>query len=201
MVSYARRVLSEDGPAVPELRQAVADWKIKVSDAARVAKSPPEVQRRAVELLEKEEVKTLAGAVRQVEREIAQAEETEVRKSTLALVLGDAVTLHTATVAALQTLVPAGSIDGIITHPPETEEFLPIFTDLAAFAAHALKDPGVLVIVSSAMFLPQILKNLEHEKFRWITELDLLSRGKPRGSGRPYFMNLHRRPVLVYGKG
>ena len=201
MVSYARRVLSDDGPAVPELRQAVREWKVKISDAARVAKKAPEIQRRALALLEEGGAKTITRAVRQVEREIADAEEAEVRESILTLALGDTVTLHTATVAALQTLVPPGSIDIIITHPPETEDFLPSFSDLAAFAAHALKDPGVLVIVGSAMFLPRILKALEHDKFRWITELDLLSRGKPGSSGRPYFMNLHRRPVLVYGKG
>ena len=102
MVSYARRVLSDDGPAVPELRQAVKEWRITVSDAAKVAKKPPEIQRRALGLREEGKAKTITRAVRQVEREIADAEEAEVRESILTLALGDTVTLHTATVTSLQ---------------------------------------------------------------------------------------------------
>ena len=201
MVSYARRVLSDDGPAVPELRQAVKGWRITISDAAKVAKKPPEIQRRALGLLEEGKAKTITRAVRQVEREIADAEEAEVRESILTLALGDTVTLHTATVTSLQTLVPPASVDAIITQPPEPRESLPIFSDLAVFAAHALKPGGVLVVVASGMFLPWILKNLQHDQLQWMAELDLLYRGQPSGSGSPRFLRLHRRSVLVYSKG
>ena len=185
MVSYARRVLSDDGPAVPELRQAVKGWRLTVSDATKVAKKPPEIQRRALGLLEEGKAKTITRAVRQVEREIADAEEAEVRESILTLALGDTVTLHTATVTSLQTLVPPASVDAIITQPPEPRESLPIFSDLAVFAAHALKPGGVLVIVASGMFLPWILKNLQHDQLQWMAELDLLYRGQPGNSGTP----------------
>ena len=201
LVSYASRVLAEDSPAVPALQQAVREWKVKVSDAARVAKKSPEVQQRALDLLEKEEVRTLTGGARQAEREIAQAEEAEVRESSLALALGDTVTLHTATVAALQTLVAPASVDVIITHPPHTEAFLPTFSDLATFAAHALKPGGTMVVVGSGVLLNQTLHRLEHPELKCVAELDLVFRGKPINSGPPYFMRLHRRPVLVYRKG
>ena len=201
LLSYAGRVLSLDSTAVPELRQAVDDWEVKAHDAARVVNRSPEVQRMALDLVLTKKAKTIVGAVRQAEREMAQAEEAEVRESNLALALGETITLHTATVATLQTLVAPGSVDTIITHPPERSEFLPIFSDLAAFAAHALRDPGVLVIVGGAMFMPWALKNLEHDQLRWVAELDLVHRGQPGNSGTPRFMRLHRRPVLVYSKG
>ena len=201
MVSYAKRVLSEDGPAVPELRQAVREWRIKISDAARVAKRPAEIQHRALDLLEEGEAKTITDAVRQVEQQVSDAEEAEVRESSLTLALGDAVTLHTATVAALQTLVPQGSVDAIITHPPETQEFLASLPDLAAFAAHVLTPGGVLVVVVSGMFLPWVMKNLENDQLRWVAEFDLVFHGQPTSSGPPRFMRLHRRSVLVYSKG
>ena len=201
MVSYAKRVLSEDGSAVPELRQAVKGWKVKISDAARVAKRPAEIQHRALDLLEEGEAKTITDAVRQVEQQVSDAEEAADREANLTLALGDAITLHTATVAALQTLVLPGSVDAIITHPPERQESLAIFTDLVAFAAHALTPGGVLVIVGSGMFLPRILKNLEHDQLRWMAELDLVFRGEPANSGPPRFMRLHRRSVLVYSRG
>ena len=200
-VSTAGRVLAEDGPAAAALRKAVDDWKIKCSDAARILDRPPEVQERAAELVIAGQFRTVKTAAERIEREIAQVAEAEARESTLALALGDTVTLHTATVAALQTLVPPGSVDAIITHPPENREFLPIYSDLATLAAHVLKPSGVLVVLATGMFLPQTLKNLENDQLGWMAELDLVSRGQPTGSGAPRFLRLHRRPVLVYSKG
>ena len=201
LLSYAGRVLSLDSTAVPELRQAVDDWEVKAHDAAKVVNRPPEVQRMALDLVLTKKAKTIVGGARQAEREIAQTEKAEVRESTLALELGDTVTLHTATVAALQTLVAPGSVDVIITHPPHTEAFLPTFPDLGAFAAHALKPGGTMVVVGSGVLLTQTMHRLEHPELRSVAELDLVFRGKPINSGPPYFMRLHRRPVLVYRKG
>ena len=200
-VSTAARVLSEDGPAAPALRQAVDDWKIRCSDAARILDRSPEVQERAAELVIAGQFRTVKTAAERIEREIAQVAEAEARESTLALALSDTVTLHTATVAALQTLVPPGSVDAVITHPPEHPESLPVFSDLAAFADHVLGVSGILVILGGATLLPWILKNLEHSGLRWVAEFDLLFHGQPAGSGTPRFMRLHRRPVLVYSKG
>ena len=201
MVSYAKLVLWEDGPAVPDLRQAVREWRIKISDAGRVAKRPAEIQHRALHLLEEEGAKTITNAVRQVEQQVSDAEEAAAREANLTLALGDAVTLHTATVSALQTLVPPGGVDAIITHPPERQESLAILPDLAALAAHVLKPGGVLVVVVSGMFLPWVMKNLENDQLRWVAEFDLVFHGQPTGSGPPRFMRLHRRSVLVYSRG
>ena len=57
------------------------------------------------------------------------------------------------------------------------------------------------MVVASGMFLPWILKNLQHDQLQWMAELDLLYRGQPSGSGSPRFLRLHRRSVLVYSKG
>ena len=44
LVSDVSRVLSEDGPAVPALREAVTQWRIRYSAASRHVDRPPEVQ-------------------------------------------------------------------------------------------------------------------------------------------------------------
>ena len=75
-----------------------------------------------------------------------------------------------------------------------------LLADLAAFAAHALKDDGVMVVVGNGVILPGMLERLEHRDLRWLAELDLVFHGKPTGSGPPHYMRLHRRPVLVYGQ-
>ena len=69
-IKHARRVLIENGPAVPELRQSVLEWRIKFSDASRIVNRPAEVQRQAVELKLKGQVRTVRTGVRQIEAEM-----------------------------------------------------------------------------------------------------------------------------------
>ena len=142
LVSDASRVLSETSPAVPALREAVKGWRVRCSDAARIADRPTEVQNRAVDLVVRGEAKTIQGAVRRVEQEIALAEEAAALADILARPPDETTALHAATVAGLHGLVTAGSVDAVITHPPHTVEALPMLSDLADFAAHALRGAG-----------------------------------------------------------
>ena len=95
----------------------------------------------------------------------------------------------------------AGGVDAVITQPPHTEEALPLLAGLSAFAAHALKATGVMVVVGNGVILPRMLEHLAHPDLRWLAEFDLVFHGKPARSGQPHFMHLHRRPVLVYSMG
>ena len=198
LVSDVSRVLSEDGPAVPALREAVTQWRIRYSAASRHVDRPPEVQNKAVDLVFRGEAKTIKRAV---EREIALAEEAAALADILSRPPDETITLHTSKVSDLNGLVTAGSVDAVISHPPLTEEALPLLSGLASFAAHALADTGVMVVVGSGLILPRMLERLAHPDLRWLAEFDLVFHGKPASSGQPHFMHLHRRPVLVYGKG
>ena len=201
LVSDVSRVLSEDGPAVPALREAVTQWRIRYSAASRHVDRPPEVQNKAVDLVFRGEAKTIKRAVERVEREIALAEEAAALADMLARPPDETITLHTSKVSDLNGLVTAGSVDAVISHPPLTEEALPLLSGLASFAAHALADTGVMVVVGNGLILPRMLEQLAHPDLRWLAEFDLVFHGKPASSGQPHFMHLHRRPVLVYGKG
>ena len=120
LVSDASRVLSEDSTAVPALREAVTQWRVRCSDAARVVERPPEVQNRAVNLVVKGEVKTVRRAVERVEPETSMARDAETLADLLGRPLDETITLHTAAVSDLYGLVTAGSVDVILTHPPHT---------------------------------------------------------------------------------
>ena len=200
LVEYAAQVLSEDGPAVPALRQSVRDWKVKATDAATILKLPPEVQERSVELVISKEVRTVKRAAQRIEREDAEAAEAEALAEILALPLDETVTVHTATVGGLKDHVARESVDAIVTHLPLNEDALPLLPSLAEFADHALKSTGCLIVVGSGVLLPRMMESLTLPRLQWFWEADLLFRGKPAGSGRPYYLRLHRRPVLVYGK-
>ena len=200
LVNYAAQVLSEDGPAVPALRQAVRDWKVNATDAATILTLPPEVQEKSVELVIGKEVRTVKGAAERIEREGAEAAEAEALAEILALPLDETVTLHTATVGDMIQVIPQGSLDVIVAQPSHQEQDLYLLSDLASFAAHGLKDTGVMLVVASGVLLPQMLTHLEHEVLRWVLEIDQHLEGPPVGSGPPHHFHLHRRPVLVYGK-
>ena len=201
LVSDASRVLSEDSTAAPALQEAVRERQVTCRDAAKVVDKPREVQIRAMELVAQRKVKTVERAVERVEEEIAQAEQAAALADILARPLDGTITLHTARVSDLNGLVTAGSVDAIITHPPHTEQALPLLSALAAFAAHALRDAGVMVVVGNGVLLRQMLERLDHPDITWLPEFDMVFHGPPASSGRPHHMALHRRPLLVYGKG
>lgn len=201
LVTCAVQVLSEDSTAVLALQQAVMEWRIRCSDAAKIVDRPPEVQDRAVALVTSGKIKTIRRAVQEVEQEVAQGEAAAALADVLARPLDETIVLHTAAVADLRGMVAAGSVDAVITHPPYTEEALPMLSALADFAAHALKSGGVMVVVGNGISLPRMLEQLAHPELRWLAEFDLVFHGRPASSGRPHHMALHRRPLLVYGKG
>ena len=114
--------------------------------------------------------------------------------------LDESVTLHRAALADLHRLVETASVDIIITHPPHGPESLPLLTDLAAFAAHALQPTGALVIISGMERLPETLERLKHPDLHWVAEFDYRDNATTNRSGPPHRTMLRRKPLLVYGK-
>lgn len=64
----AGKIFSDDGTAAPELRVAVESGGIKLTDAEKVIDEPPEVQRRAVEMVVSGNAKNATNAVREIKR-------------------------------------------------------------------------------------------------------------------------------------
>ena len=199
-VNAAGRVMSPDSQAHPALRRAVEQGRVTIYDGGKVVDEPPGIQREALARVVRGRARTIAGAAREVKREIGQREDALARESNLARTIGDAVTLHRSSVADLHKLVAPASVDAVITHPPTDARDLHPFSELAAFAAHALRPAGVLAVLASATNLPQVIGHLQHPDLRWVIELDLQFSGIQGRSGSPYWVNLRRRPLLVYAK-
>ena len=136
-MAHAARVLSEDSPAAPAVRRAVEQGRITVSDASRVIDEPAEVQLRALERVIGGGSKNLAGAARRVNDETSRQEDAAALESNRARPMAVTMTLHHSAVAGLDRLVAEASVDAIVTNPPNSPGSLPLFSDLAAFAAHA----------------------------------------------------------------
>ena len=199
-VEQARRVLKEDSPIVPELKRAVLDYQIKCSDAEGVINMPAEVQRRAVELKRSGQARTVTAAAKMVEDELRQEEDAEARQLNLALSLSETVTLLHSAVGDLHRQVEADSVDLILAFPPTDERNLPLYSDLAGFAAHALAPGGRMALLVNAEYLPAILQRLTHDEVPWITEFDYRSPGRGAKLLRSHPVTVCRWPLLIYGK-
>jgi hypothetical protein len=69
-------------------------------------------------------------------------------------------TLYHCPVANLSQYIQPDCIDTIITDPPYPREFLPVYSDLAEFAAYALKPGGSLVVMSGQSYLQEVMERL-----------------------------------------
>jgi hypothetical protein len=93
--------------------------------------------------------------------------------------------------------IPDESLDLILTDPPYPAEFLPLWSDLAEFAAAKLAPHGVLAAMSGQTHLPEVYHRLgEHLTYRW-TMAYLMS-------GAANVVHARRvstmwKPILVYG--
>lgn len=67
-----------------------------------------------------------------------------------------------------------GSVDAIVTDPPYPDEFLPLWSDLAEFAAKVLRPGAPLIAYSGQYRLPEVLGRItEHLDYQWSYCLDL----------------------------
>ena len=199
-VTNVGRVLGEDSAAISTLRKAVESGRVKASDAAKAVDQSAEVQERALDRVLRGESKTISSAVQRIKRQVTEAAEAVALESNRAKPVDETITLHRSAVSDLSELVAPVSVDAIVTNPPNIPASLPLYSDLAAFAAHALKPGGVMVVMNNAMQLPQVLERLNHPDLNWISEFDLQHQRVSVGAGSPYWITLRRRSLLIYGK-
>ena len=200
LAAHAGKVVGRDTQAIPELRLAAEQGIVAVSDASKAAVQAPDIQLRALELVQGGRSRTIGAAVKEVLQEIRDQQLEESPGEITPEQLSAGIALHRSTVGDLHGLVDRESIDAIITFPPTSGESLAMLPDLASFAAHALKPSGVMVVLASGELLPDVLDHLKHPELRWVCEFDYIF-GEPaiRLRGK-HPLELRRRPLLVFGK-
>jgi 16S rRNA G966 N2-methylase RsmD len=130
-----------------------------VAQAKRVKKHAPDLAEKVAsgEL-------ALDKAEKQVSRRIKDAEEQEAREIVMAEVPSDASgenwrLYHGAFQDRLAEL-PDGSVDLIVTDPPYPAEFMHLWPILSEHAARVLKPQGILVALTGAIMLPEVIASL-----------------------------------------
>ena len=200
-LAYGAKVFSRDSTAAPELRQAVREDKIAVSDASQVVNETPETQRRAVDLVASGESRTAVEGVRKTRREAA------VRPSEGVDVVSpayekDGICIHRGNVTDLLVRLKRGSVDAVICAPGPDDDYGDSTPALAAIvASHALSTEGILVLAADPGRLPEQLARVTQRKnLNWICQVHLVFESGIGNTGEPHYIEQRTVPLLLFGK-
>jgi len=95
--------------------------------------------------------------------------------------------------------VAANSIDIIITDPPYGREYLHLYDALAEFAAHALKESGLCVVMCGAICLPKAIEALSrYLNYVWVLAYEVIGRNAKLF---PLRIIIGWKPILYFVKG
>ena len=181
--SDAAKILAEGNLATTALKEAVEQGSITVSDGAKVVAEPDVVQNRAVALVYDGRARTASDAAGRVRRELIKSRSEEVPALDSWRSDKNGAVLHNVSVAGLLNVVDRESVDAIITAVPDDDEANQNLTQLAAFASHALKSDGAMILLCVVRRLPEAIKNLRHPGIRFICEFDYRIDHPPRELG------------------
>ena len=153
----------------PDLVIAVEQGKVAVSTAAAIAELPREEQKRIVASADKN---VILSAAKEIKREKAKdrirnrEEQNAEALKTNPLLSGDKYKLIESDFR--KSKIDDGSIDSIITDPPYSEEFLPLYKDLSRFAYRVLKNGGLCVVMTGQSYLGEVVSLLSGNlSYQW----------------------------------
>jgi len=93
------------------------------------------------------------------------------------------------------------SIDLIVTDPPYPKEYLPLYRDLAVFAARVLKPGGSLVAMAGQSYLPEIFELMKVDGLQYNWTISYLTPGGQAPQLWQRKVITFWKPVLWYTKG
>jgi hypothetical protein len=180
----------------PQVRDVLADMfgtnRQYVSDAKKIKEQAPRVfeQVLAGNL-------TLVEAKKEVKASERKEQQNQLVKIADSVPASDRWSVFQANI---QTAKVDTLLDAIITDPPYPKEYLPLWDDLGRFAKNHLKPGGVLLAMTPAPYLPQVVEMLgRHLTYQWIMACVLPgSHGSVIQSG---VRNVIWKPILVYRNG
>ena len=199
LVSHVASVRRESSTASPELRAAAERKLVTYSDASSILKESPEVQRRAVELVQSGKARTAKVgamlAIQEVSESIAAGEDGIEQPR----MVGEVARLFCSSLANFGQRLEPGSVQLIIAVSPE-EARSSYYSDLVAFSTRVLSDEGVLVVPVYPEHLPDGLLFRVYPDLQWIWEFELLFDNPIEIHVEPHVILTRRIPLLVYGK-
>ena len=204
LINEAYKVADPNGRVTPEVKEAVRQGIVTVSDAVRnnVGNAALDVQREALSLVKDGSSRTLSAAVAKVEKEAREPhDEPPIIKLGRPKRLGKNLVLHSCPVDRLKRGLKPGTVDLVLAHPPY---YVPLdfFYKIAELADHVLSDAGVLVVVWAGGPLPEILDGLSRGALgmKFIADFSAIFPAPITELGVPHHTQIRRAALLVFGK-
>ena len=136
-----------------ELGHMVETGEVGLEDAHKAAKAEPEIRDEAIKRVKRGEDKKLQTAIQKVKQGRKERKAMSETPSTI-------YRLHHSPVAYLWQKVEPESIDVIFADPPYGFGAIDTYSDLVAFANHALKRNGHLLAMTGYYHLPHVLDRM-----------------------------------------
>jgi len=190
----------------PVSEQAGSKTRDKLADvagvSARTLAKADYIEARADERM-KDRLRRGEVAIDHAYRDLRKAEQKQQRaqrKASRPAPDGQHYRLITADIADAAAHVEAGSVDWIITDPPYPKQYLALYDQLAALAAHALKPGGSMVAMVGQSYLPQIIERFSGTlTYHWT--LAYLTPGGQAAQLWSRRVNTFWKPLLWFTKG
>ena len=207
LIIDAEKVANPNGTVVPEVREAVREAIVTVSDVVqdKVRCALPEVQRTALSMVTDGKAKTMAEAVARVVQEVPQYEVPQYTGKWLSTFdpptrIGQNATFYCCSMTQLRMQSKPGTVDLILACPPDGARLVE-FSKLGALATHALAESGVMVVavVASGDLLKR-LDRLTRDGPEFIAEFSILFPVPIAELGHPHYTEIRRGALLVFGK-
>ena len=136
-----------------------------VAQAKRIAEKAPELA---------EQVRSGSLALDKAEKQVTRRIKTEQEQQARAIVMADVPVdaageqwrMYYGDFRERLNELPDGSVDLILTDPPYPAEFMPLWSDLSKHASRVLRPQGVLVALTGAIMLPEVIERLR-EQLSW----------------------------------
>ncbi len=204
LISGANKVADPNGRVAPEVREAVRQGIVAISDIVEgnVSDTSKEVQVEALGLVKEQGVRTLTAAVARVKRE-SQASAVELHSRIPPKVqVGKSAQFYWSSVDGVRRYVAAASVDLVLV---DSTRFRGrgFFSHMADLADHALRQTGVLVVVAMPnRVLQEAMVRLSDRprEVKFIIEFSMLFPVPIRELGDPHQTEIRRAALLVFGK-
>ena len=163
----------------------------------------PPAEKKLVAAVENGEVGTEQAANKLADREARRNRNLKAerkREERANLPASDGMDIYHCSCGELAEKVEAATVDVICTDPPYGKEFLPCWSELAEFAAHALRSGGQLLALSGQAWLPEVIDRLRVDglTYRWTLALEFKGGRTYRSFNRS--IRSDWKPFLVFEK-
>ena len=203
LINDAYKVADPNGRVTPEVREAVRQGIVTVSDAVRdtVSNVSQDVQREALSLVKDGSSRTMTAAVAKVAKEERERHDEPLIKLDRPTRIGKNLVLHSCSIDRLKWGLKPGTVDLVLAHLPGYFR-LGLFYKMAELADHVLSDAGVLVVVWDGGPLREMLDGLSRgaRGMKFIADFSAIFPAPITELGFPHHTRIRRAALLVFGK-